>query len=503
MAGLPASASSFPFAFPLYVINVTTVAALKGLERVVCRYGGATAHDSHVLPSQHRHEDGDHIGNAKIAPYVPRPVARIHPERSLSSQSRDRGTYFVLRTSYSYLAFMQNRFMLYVVCWLSVVSAGVAATLFSVYLPLIAAEMAGGSATPTQIGKTGSFAGSMFLVGWALGAFALGVAGDKIGRKMALFASVLTCSIGIVCTSFAPTLPILIALRFLTGAGAGGILLMATVLISEAWATGNRARMVGIMMNAFPVGLIMSGLIAKNVVDWRTAYLIGGSTIFLAGAVLLVVRESALWHSSEKHSLKQLVEPQHRRDLTIGIILFGSMLVGLWAVFVWMPTWVHKISQPEQAQTNRGIINIMLGGGCLVGGLIAGPLSNGLGRRLAAALGYVGCIVLTSATFLTVQIPGAVLFSLAFLLALFIGINQGVLGTYLAELFPTRIRAAAVGVSMNVGRIITAITVLFMGVLVELMGGYNNAIVIFSSAYAIGLVTLLFARETRGEEITG
>ncbi|MBK6290778.1 MAG: hypothetical protein IPF59_03335 [Ignavibacteria bacterium] len=57
---------------------------------------------------------------------------------------------------------MQTRAMLYAVCWLSVVSAGIAATLFSVYLPLIAAELSGGSATPAQIGQTGSFAGSAF-----------------------------------------------------------------------------------------------------------------------------------------------------------------------------------------------------------------------------------------------------------------------------------------------------------------------------------------------------
>jgi len=397
---------------------------------------------------------------------------------------------------------MQNRAMLYVVCWLSVVSAGVAATLFSVYLPLIAADLSGGIASPAQIGQTGSFAGSAFLVGWAIGAFVLGVMGDRIGRKLALFASVLMCSLGIIGTAFATTLPILIAIRFLTGAGAGGILLMATVMISEAWATGNRARVVGIMMNAFPVGLILSGLIAQNVADWRTAYLIGGSTIILAAAVLVIVRESALWKRTEKHALHQLIEPEHRRDLAVGVVLFGSMLVGLWAVFVWMPTWVHKMSAAEMAQQNRGIVNIMLGGGCLVGGLVAGPISNGFGRRTAAAIGYTGCIILTALTFLTGLTPGVLLFVLAFLLALCIGINQGVLGTYLAELFPTRVRAASVGISMNAGRLITAITVIFMGLLVEKLGGYNNAIFVFSGAYVVGLITLWFARETKGQEMT-
>ena len=129
--------------------------------------------------------------------------------------------------------------MLYLVSWLSTVSAGIAATLFSVYLPLIAAELAGGSASPEFIARTGSFAGGAFLLGWALGAFLLGALGDRFGRRLALFASVLTCSIGIISTAFATSLPILVAIRLLTGAGAGGILLLTAVMVSEAWATGN------------------------------------------------------------------------------------------------------------------------------------------------------------------------------------------------------------------------------------------------------------------------
>lgn len=397
--------------------------------------------------------------------------------------------------------------MLYFVCWLSTVSAGIAATLFSVYLPVIASELAGGSASPDDVARTGSWAGSAFLLGWAIGAYILGALGDRIGRKMALFAGVMTCSVGVVATSFATTLPVLVAIRLLTGAGAGSILLLTAVMVSEAWATGNRARMVGIVVNAFPVGFILAGLIAQNVANWRTAYLIGGSTIVLAIAVLMVVKESEWWMSSgEEHSAlhkprEHIFDALYRRDLVIGVMLFGSMLVGLWAVFMWMPTWVHKMSAPELAQGNRSLTIIMLGGGSFVGGIISGPLSNALGRRSAAALGYVGCIVLTMLTFLTGLGPGVPLFALAFTLSACIGINQGVLGAYIPELFPTLIRGAATGICMNAGRLITTVTVFFVGVLVQTLGGYNNAIFTFAAAYVFGLVTLLFARETKGEEL--
>jgi MFS family permease len=113
-------------------------------------------------------------------------------------------------------------------------------------------------------------------------------------------------------------------------------------------------------------------------------------------------------------------------------------------------------------------------------------------------LGYVGCIVLSLATFVPTHQPGAVLFGLILVLSICIGINQGVLSTYIPELFPTLIRAAAAGLCFNVGRIITTVTVFFVGLLIPLLGGYNNAILTFALAYVVGLLTLHAARETRG-----
>lgn len=392
---------------------------------------------------------------------------------------------------------------MYVVSWLSTVSAGIAATLFSVYLPVIVRDLLGSTARE-DVARVGSWAGGAFLLGWAVGAVAFGELGDRIGRKRALLAGVLTCSLGIVGTAFVSSLPMLVVLRVITGAGAGSILLLTAVMVSEAWATGDRARMVGILINAFPVGFILAGLIAAKVQDFRTAYLIGGSTVLLAVAVAVFVPESAWWQrSGSKHAERhvgreRLWDPKHRRDLYVGLTLFGSMLVGLWALFVWGPTWVSSMSAPEDAQRNRSLANIMLGIGSVVGGIISGPLSNALGRRRAAALAYIGCFVVSAVTFQSGMHPGPVLFAAILLLSTFIGINQGVLSAYIPELFPTLVRATATGVCFNAGRLITTVTVFFVGVLVTTLGGYHQAMFAFAFAYLIGLVELSAARETRG-----
>jgi len=264
--------------------------------------------------------------------------------------------------------------------------------------------------------------------------------------------------------------------------------------------------MVGILAHAFPVGLIVAGVIGGFVDDWRTAYLIGGSTVVLGLAILVFVPESAWWKKSEDHHQdrhimrERVLDSPYRRDLLVGIVLFGCMLVGLWAVFVWMPTFVGTIGTPDQAQNNRAWTTIALGLGSFAGGFLSGPLSDKFGRRPAAAIGYIGCTVLSLATFL----PDAGInyyFGAAFTLSLFIGLNQGVLVTYVPELFPTLIRGVATAISFNVGRLVTTAGVVTAGFLITTLGGYGNAILTFGVAYMIGLVTLLLARETRGEDL--
>ncbi len=80
------------------------------------------------------------------------------------------------------------------------------------------------------------------------------------------------------------------------------------------------------------------------------------------------------------------------------------------------------------------------------------------------------------------------------ILALFFGASQGVLAVYIPSLFPTPIRGRATGFCFNIGRIFTAIAVLFLGILVAVLGGYSNALLIFSLVFLIGFMVTLFTK---------
>ena len=72
---------------------------------------------------------------------------------------------------------------------------------------------------------------------------------------------------------------------------------------------------------------------------------------------------------------------------------------------------------------------------------------------------------------------------------------------YLPELFATRIRATGSGFCFNVGRVLAASGPFLTGYLVTRLGTFAHAASAVAVIYLVGLVVLLFARETKGQTI--
>jgi hypothetical protein len=77
------------------------------------------------------------------------------------------------------------------------------------------------------------------------------------------------------------------------------------------------------------------------------------------------------------------------------------------------------------------------------------------------------------------------------------GVSQGILNTYIPELFPATVRSAATALCFHVGRIFTAAAVFFVGALVVWFDGYGRAIFAFSLVYVVGLLAMYVARGTQ------
>ena len=392
------------------------------------------------------------------------------------------------------------------VCLLGNVFAGMLATLMAAYLPDSVRDLTG-MADAVTIGHVGSYVGSLFLAGWAVGGVGFGWAADRFGRARAFAAAMLMFAIATLAASRSGTWPMLVACRMVTGIGIGGTMVVSAILVAEAWHERARAIAMGFLGVAFPIGIISAGAVNYRVAGWRTGFLAGLLPLALGIVAMIVVRDSAHWvadHSERRRAgsdshFSNLISPANRRNFLLGASIFGTMSVGLWATFSWLPAWAQDlVGTAEGGQRQRGMLMMVLGSGGILGGALSGFLANAFGRRNTLLLAFAGSFLASALLLLTNTAISPLVFAETAFLAVFFGIGQGTLGAYIPELFPIEVRATATGVCFNVGRVVTAVAVFFVGVLVPVLGGYANAIAVFSVMYLFGFLATWFGRETRG-----
>src|SRR5690606_29173427 len=103
--------------------------------------------------------------------------------------------------------------------------------------------------------------------------------------------------------------------------------------------------------------------------DWHKAFFIGSLPLLLSITCLLFLKESDDWRQSQTGTTtrKDHYTAADRANLLKGAIIFGSMLIGLWGMFSWIPTWVQSLLASSSGQTERGIAMMLLGAGGLTG----------------------------------------------------------------------------------------------------------------------------------------
>jgi hypothetical protein len=113
---------------------------------------------------------------------------------------------------------------------------------------------------------------------------------------------------------------------------------------------------------------------------------------------------------------------------------------------------------------------------------------------------FLGASVAVPVTFFFVQD-----YTIAVLISPLVGFfGAGVFtgfAVYLPELFPTAIRATAQGFCYNFARFFSAAAPFVAGALVAAHGSFARAIAMIGTVYLLGLIVVVFARETRGQAL--
>ncbi|MCX5920104.1 MAG: MFS transporter [Candidatus Melainabacteria bacterium] len=411
-------------------------------------------------------------------------------------------------------------FWVFLGCWLGGIFDGMDSSLMHIVLPDAVGELVGKSVGTAVTSQVASWVSTLFLLGWMLGGIIFGRLGDTLGRVKAMVFSILLYSLFTGLCGFAHSWQELAAYRFLTGVGIGGELVSIATFLSEVWPKKTKAIAIGCLLTSYQVGVFLAGGLNFLLHDWRQVFFVGALPALLVLFLRLFLKESPLWVATqEAHAHTELLvdesgdpiapptlwqtlqEKGQMRSIVVGSLAFTGLLVGYWASLAWIPMWIHSLENvPANA---KSLATMVQGSVAILGCLMGGPLCDWLGRRWAIALGGIGCFGASAWLFLGHS--GAFSPSVYWgsgVLGFFIGLLQSSLYIYLPELFETKIRATATGTCLNLGRLVTAIAVLFMGVVVLGLGGYGNAAFAFGFSYLVGSLAMIWAKETKHLNLT-
>ena len=127
----------------------------------------------------------------------------------------------------------------------------------------------------------------------------------------------------------------------------------------------------------------------------------------------------------------------------------------------------------------------------VLGGSFAGWVVNMLGVKRALVGCYCSVILISFMLYGLIRDFTVWIYFLTAMLSFAFGVSQGLLSSFIPQLFPTSIRAFATGISFNLGRVITAFAVFLIGGSVVFFGSYGNSLLFFSFIFIPGLIAAL------------
>ncbi len=375
------------------------------------------------------------------------------------------------------------------------------------------------AATPGNIGYVGSLMFGLFLVGWGL-SFIWGPIADRFGRTKSLAATILIYAVFTGAAAFAPNIWLLGLFRFLAGIGVGGEWAMAGTYVAEAWPEDRRKMGAGYLQTGYYFGFFVAAALNFTIgasYGWRAMFLCGLFPVVVSIATLLKVEEPARWErrrqqvrATEARPLRVIFSRRYRQQTIAMSSLLTVAIIGLWAGAVYEPTAIVFLSRKmgmaaadasKMVSYGTGLLSI----GTILGCLAAPWLSERIGRRLALALYFLGMMVTIVAAFgwafylpVVTALPWFV--TLLFFLGFFGG-NFALFSLWLPELFSTEVRGTAFAFCTSMGRFIGAAVNFGLAAAVARMGTLGTPIALTAIAFALGLLVIPFARETRGEAL--
>jgi MFS family permease len=357
--------------------------------------------------------------------------------------------------------------------------------------------------------QTGGLMASLTLGASALGGLLFGVIADKLGRTRALNLSILLYSVFTFACGFAQNVWQFAAFRVLLGLGMGGEWASGATLVSETWPEKHRGKALGVMQSCWAIGYGLAAIVVAIVLPrfgWRAVFFVGIIPALFTLWIRRSVKEPEMWVRLRRDPGSPARDFGGSYAFPIKVTLFltamnAATMFAWWGLNLWVPSYLSLPSTQGgiglSTETMAAFV-VAMQVGMWFGYVTFGFISDSLGRRPT----YIAYLVLAA---LLVWLYGTtrdpmVLLALGPFLAFFgTGYFSG-FGAVASEIFPTAIRATALGVTYNSGRLLSAVAPFVVGSMAQ-RRGFEPAFMLTSFAFLIAALLWIGIPETRGRKL--
>jgi MFS family permease len=288
-----------------------------------------------------------------------------------------------------------------------------------------------------------------------IGGIVSGALADRFGKRTLLSVTVLLYSVGSLVSGLAPTLAVFLVGRAIVGLGVGGEWAIGHGMLAEAVEPAKRGRASAALQSGEPVGVALAAVAGYLVVPafgWRKVMIGSSVTALLALAARRSVHLPNEPASHERPKFAELAKSGLGTRLVRAWLLGVFKLGTYWTCYTWLPSFLAK----EMGQGIGRSLTWMLTAqaGQLFGMLTFGQVSDRLGRRPAfTAYSLLTACAIAPLAFAWrwLDVHPGLFWGAMFALGIGSGCTAG-FGALLAELFPTEVRATAMGTTYNLAR---------------------------------------------------
>jgi MFS family permease len=298
----------------------------------------------------------------------------------------------------------------------------------------------------------------------------------------------------------------------------GGEWAAGAVLVSETWPPAHRNKAISIMQSGWALGYIAAAVLAAAILGapslgpdaWRWLFVLGVAPALFTLWIRRHVREPEAWVRSRDTSPRQgnglatILGPELRTRTILVILLSSSVQFAYWGVFFWLPGFLAR--PIAQGGAGMGIVGslswiVPVQIGAYFGYLTFGFIADRIGRRRTFILFMLAAAILVPIYGQMARNPLALM-----LLGPVLGyVGHGyfsMFGGFVAELFPTSVRATGQGTAYNAGRLLGGFAPYVIGVLATLPGiGIGLALGSTSAFFLAAALLILTLPDRSGQPL--